>query len=49
MDSAGIASTPRKVIPPMSISTRWRTTNLAQPAPAELSGSAALRRATRSA
>ncbi len=29
-------------------STRWRTTNLAQPAPAELSGSAALRRATRS-
>ena len=49
MVSAGIASTPSKAIPPVRTATRWRTTNLAQPAPAELSGSAALRRATRSA
>ncbi len=49
MDSAGIASTPSRAIPPMSTGTRRRTTNLAHRAPAGLSGSAAERRAVRSA
>ena len=49
MDNAGIASTPSTAIPLISMSARWRTMNRAHLAPAGLSGSAALRRATRSA